>query len=189
MAAGGQCYNLWYKSFAPWFELIYSLFMSIPHICQFFYKCRIFNKPRNYKKHSKLTSNTPKRSKIYIFLPSIWNILHLADFFTQVCGVCDKYEVCAWTLKLFYFDYQIQIIFYWIIFFLYHWTNKLLTLQVVINRFIPLGAPLRATPKIYQKWQVWGFPILRFSCKFGVLGQCQAIHHICHFCYTDKIFG
>ena len=44
---------------------------SIPPICHFFYTGQIFLKqyftPKNYEKHPKITTNSPKKCKIYSF--------------------------------------------------------------------------------------------------------------------------
>ena len=57
------------------------------HTCHFYYTGRIFYyqyfTPKNYEKHHKITTNSPKKCEMCIFLRPIWKILHRTDFFTQ----------------------------------------------------------------------------------------------------------
>ena len=56
----------------------------IPHICHFLYTGRIF---KFQILHLKITRIYPKKSKICIFLRSIWKNLHLTEFFTRAAPV------------------------------------------------------------------------------------------------------
>ena len=71
---------------------------AIPHICHFFYTGRIFESqiftPKNYAKHPKITTNTPKKCTTCSSSRSIWKILHRTEFFYTgtARGARDKYH-------------------------------------------------------------------------------------------------
>ena len=99
------CQNAWNKKYLrknPPDALLIMMIefrIGIPHIYHFFYTGRIFESqiftPKNYAKHPKITTNTPKKCTTCSSSRSIWKILHRTEFFytCNARGARDKYEV------------------------------------------------------------------------------------------------